>query len=386
MGMWRGLLASFLSLGLLACGDGSSSSLAETGPVDSGSVELADLRSVSEWERLFRSAMDSDRRRSWPMARSGDSWDHYNLAYSVDGFTAMFEASLNEEYLTQPLEYINAVIASASKSSQLTNSSFKDNFLGWASYKHPSRSLHGDEYPLFESYFWRYVAKLLRVMHDQSDFIQNEQHLRSYDNIKNFLETHIFDKWTSRGKRHIYRNRTHMAAHWALIALELRAFSESPRRLELAEQIVRNIDTNMPIHGSSLRAQFRPNPTVDGGVIWYSSWNQSYGRPQDVAHGNNVVAYLVEAAERGSHWKVEDLRSIGETLLQSLWPEPGPKRSFPAFVDGSGEGNGWFSDGFIKLGRIDPRIQQKLEDHPIGRGVQLYGNAALNLRKLTERH
>lgn len=43
-----------------------------------------------------------------------------------------------------------------------------------------------------------------------------------YEDLLRFTEVNIFDKWFSRGVRaYIYRDRTHMAAHWASIALDL---------------------------------------------------------------------------------------------------------------------------------------------------------------------
>ena len=55
---------------------------------------------------------------------------------------------------------------------------------------------------------------------------------------------------------------------------------------------------------------------------------------------------------------------------------------YAGFVDGSGKGNGWFNDGFMKLGRYDIEIQKRLETHQVGRGVQFYGNGALNASRL----
>jgi hypothetical protein len=65
-----------------------------------------------------------------------------------------------------------------------------------------------------------------------------------------------------------------------------------------------------------------------------------------------------------------------------LWKPEAVGDRFAAFVDGSGKGNGWFNDGFMKLGRYNAEIQKRLETHSVGRGVQFYGNGALNAHRL----
>jgi hypothetical protein len=47
-----------------------------------------------------------------------------------------------------------------------------------------------------------------------------------------------------------------------------------------------------------------------------------------------------------------------------------------------GQDNGWFSDGFVKLGRYDRATQRRLEDHQIV-NAQLAANMALNAKTLS---
>jgi hypothetical protein len=47
-------------------------------------------------------------------------------------------------------------------------------------------------------------------------------------------------------------------------------------------------------------------------------------------------------------------------------------------VDGSGTSSGFFSDGFLNLGRYDPRVQDRFKNHNVGRQVQIYGAGARN--------
>jgi hypothetical protein len=76
------------------------------------------------------------------------------------------------------------------------------------------------------------------------------------------------------------------------------------------------------------------------------------------------------------------VRALTVALDSVIWPSDG---QYAQFVDGSGTGDGWFNDGFMKLGRYDARLQLRLETHPVGENTQYFGNAALNVRLLSER-
>ena len=335
-----------------------------------------DLLDVAAWESRFRARIDAEHGNNQKLARSEDSFLHYQLAYHLDGFTAMYEASGKADYLDYALGYTREVIDSAKPSSAIANSQYRDDFLGWKADEHPNPRIDGKEYPLFESYFWRYAARMLRVMKATGLIDRDPSYRAAYADILAFLEVHVFDKWLARGEDNIYRSRTHMAAHWAFIALELSRLSEDDQRRKQAEAIVERIN-------QALRANMRPHPEVAGGYFWDAAWNSTVRPGQDVPHGNGVVAYLVEAAELDAGWSIEDMQALAHTFDQAIWRRDEDGRtSYAQFVDGSGKGRGWFNDGFIKLGRFSLALQRRLADHQVGRNTQLFGNAALNARRL----
>ena len=49
-------------------------------------------------------------------------------------------------------------------------------------------------------------------------------------------------------------------------------------------------------------------------------------------------------------WSAAEIASFSRTLTSFVL---GDNRHNPQFVDGSGKGNGWIADGFVKLGRYD---------------------------------
>ena len=131
----------------------------------------------------------------------------------------------------------------------------------------------------------------------------------------------------------------------------------------------------MPNYPSSLRGQLRPNPVDPSAYFWSDVWGSVSQPGQDVSHGNAVLSYIVEAKDHGRFWNNADIAAFS-TLLKIIWPKP---RTYTAFVNGSGTDNGWFSDGFVKLGRYNPAVQQQLERHQVV-NAQYAANMALNAK------
>lgn len=336
-------------------------------------TEPVTLVPVNVWEDRFLEAWEYELETAIPLSRSPDSWDHYTLSYDVDGNTAMFRATGRTRYLDRALEYAENVVATARPSASLSTSQYQDDYRGWVSLQ---RDLNrpGIEVPLYESYLWRYITTLLRVMQETPSVADDPAYRDRYQRLLDFAEVHVFEKWYVRGQENIYRSRTHMAAHWALIALNLSLITTDPDRRARYRQVVDDIDQHLPNLPSSLREQLRRNPVDPSAWFWDDAWG-SYRRPgQDVSHGNGVIAYLVEARDRGGYWTDADLAGFESLLVNVIWPGG---RTYRNFVDGSGTGNGWFSDGFVKLGRYDPAVQQRLDRHAVVNS-HFAANMALN--------
>ncbi|WP_242588511.1 hypothetical protein [Corallococcus macrosporus] len=314
-----------------------------------------------------------------PWSNSRDSWDFYNLAYGLDANTAMYRATGRRAYLDRALLYVNNLVASARVSSALPGSQFKDGYLGWTSALSVPA---GQEVPLYESYCWRYVTRLLRVIRETPDLYASATYRAQYDRLLAFTEKNIFDKWFTRGANDfIYRNRTHMAAHWAFISMDLSRMTPDPERKARYLEVFDNINRGMPNFPSSLRSKLEPNPDHPAAWFWNDRWDSDAQPGQDVAHANNVLAFIVEAHDAGMEWKDADIRGFVATLNTVIWPAP---RVYAEFVDGTGTGDGWFNDGLMKLGRYDIDLQRRLEQHRVGQNSQFFANGALNVRLLSE--
>jgi hypothetical protein len=139
-------------------------------------------------------------------------------------------------------------------------------------------------------------------------------------------------------------------------------------------EIVHNIDRHLPNYQSSLHAQLHPDPRDPNAYWWNDVWGSTQRPGQDVSHGNGVVAYVVEAHDLLGDWTTEDVRRLSRTLTDYV---VGTSTRHPAYVDGSGRGNGWIADGWVKLGRYDPAVQALLQTYGV-QNSQYYAAMAVN--------
>ncbi len=338
----------------------------------------APLRTVAAWEQLFLGRWNSEHTADYlPRSNSLDSWQFYNLAYGIDANTAMYRATGKTQYLDRALLYVNNVVKNAKLSSSLSKSQFKDSYLGWASARSDTV---GKEVPLFESYCWRYVTRLLRVIRETPALYGNATYRAQYDKLLAFTEKNIFDKWYKRSPNsYIYRSNTHMASHWAFISMDLSRMTTDAARKATYLTVFNNINRNLPNSTSSMRQQLRAGFTSTSTYFWNSVWGSTARPGQDVAHANGMMAYIVEAHDAGMEWTDDDIRKFTATFNSVIWPSA---TRYADYVDGSGTGNGWFNDGLMKLGRYDANVQRRLEAHGVGKNITFYGNGALNAKLL----
>lgn len=347
-----------------------------------GRARLPSILPVSHWVAKADRDLPYAHADSVARSKSSDSWQFYSLAHYLDASVSLFEATAEDRHLHRALLYVQNVVNTATPSSSRADSRYSDDYLGWGQYSHPhmTQQQAGLEYPLFESYFFRYAARLLRVMKARN--LHAGALAGQWQGLVHFLETHLFEKWMTRNEGHIYRSRTHMASHWAYICLELKRCTSSRSNARTYQQVVDNIDwEGLPTYpGQSLRGQLHSNSERSFAYYWSDVWGSRELPGQDVAHGNGVLSYLAEAQKIGRHWKRRDLRRMVVTLKRVIWPKPGRGSRY---VDGSGVGNGWFHDGWIKLSRYDVKLHQRFEQHTT-MALQAYANMAVSAAMLID--
>jgi hypothetical protein len=353
-------------------------------------AQISDIRPVSYWESKLLGAWereDRDKYSGW--SDNADSSWYYFLAYPIDGLTAMYEATGNTVYLDRALHYINNMINHAQVSGSMPTSQYKDNYIGWVATENNNK-----ETPLYESYVWRYILKLLRVIKETPALYSNPIYKPYYDSILEFSEVNIFDKWYERGLDNIYRSNTQLASHWGYICLEISLLTTNTTRKQRCQQVYTKINTDLAPHWpSSLRGQIKPHPKDSSAYFWDYDWGKATMPGQDTSHGNNIVSYMLESYDKGIYWTGADVTGINNLLMKILWNKstsaPTFADTFEGTYDGSATGN-FQSDGFVKLGRYDINTQKVYEaygEHSMGVQshylTQLYGNLALNAKRLS---
>jgi hypothetical protein len=331
------------------------------------------LKSAAAWADAFDQQWRATRVQVRGWAASGDSWQQYRLAYSVDALTSAYLATGRTAYVEDALALLDAVAASSRPSALISGSRFHDRYRGWASGL-PADG--GDEVALYESYLWRYGTGLLRVVRQDPALWRRPDLRSSYVRLLPVAVHDVFGKWWSRGPdSYIYRERVHLSAHWALIAVNLELLDASQQRRTRYARVIREfVQGSVAERRPGLRTQLVASPFDPQAWFWSDVWG-SYDLPgQDVSHGNAVVAFAVEAHDLGIAITDEDIRRFEYTMTSRVWPDRGPGAEH---VDGSGTGTGWFSDGFVKLGRYDAALQARLEWHQPANG-QFYAALALN--------
>jgi len=296
---------------------------------------------ADDWKALFDQRFNSQMHSLWEgYSTCNDSYYYYHLGYGIDALTAMYEATDLTSYLDEALIYVNNVIDDAVSAPQ-----YHDGYLGWLSLTETVNQ----EVPLYESCMWRYVTRLLQVMKD-SGLSTNPTYSAQYNEILAFTEANMWDKWYHRGtnQQYIYRSRTHMASHWAYIALNLYTLTTDTGKKPEYQAVYQNINNDM----RDVLQNVSPNA-----YFWNSTW---YGVTpayvQDVSHGNHMLSYILECYRRGIFWTSQDVVKFANTLKEICWNPT--THEFADYVDGTyGPVGGWDNtgrfqaDGWVKLGR-----------------------------------
>jgi len=329
---------------------------------------------VGYWEHRFDAQASALWRYNLPKSRSSDSFDFYNMAYGLDAYVSIFEATGLTSYLDIALKLVDNVIESSAESRTLGPAAYQDRFRGWVSQR---PDVLGQEVTLFESFCWRYVCRLLTAMKKNTGVYHDRTYRSRYDNILAFTEQNIFDKWYDRGVNTYYPANTHMASHWAYISLHLGRHTLDKVRRVRCDTIRADIDSvGLPNHSrASLKSQMQVGAVFPGAVFWNENWGQEERPGSDVNHGNAVVSYIAEGRDYGTTWTSNDIAEFSTTLTNVIMPKE------PLYVDGTGRGLGALADGFVKLGRFEAAVQASLEKHPVQNG-QYMAAMAENARRL----
>jgi hypothetical protein len=314
------------------------------------------------------------------LAASGNyKQEYYRLAYHIDGLVQIWQATGDNYYLEECLGLIYMTLDDARP--------VTGGYLGWSSANNP------DGHALWDSYYWRFVATLTRIMHQSPSLLKIENkrggtYQDDFNTLLNFGEKNIWQRYEYYGLNNFYRSRTHMASHWARIGLEFYIITKKSKYLKVFKNISAG---NMFKRPSNLRNQFFRSNKHPTALLWDQKWGVHKGSAiQDTAHAGAIVSFVVLAYENKCYWNNEDISGLINTINNFIWkPSDGPE--VLKYVNGTG---GYYEPGgrlheWLNLGRFDENLQKRIkiqytEKNRAYFGTQLFGIAALNEKILLD--
>ncbi len=367
----------------------------------------------NDWSNLFRQSYYTSFKKGFPPLKVyWDSLGNSNLvtileplSYGLDAILAMYETTDSMSYLNDAIAITNNYIDKAQVTGNIPGNTFrlKDSYRGWIERGGDSTSgIYHSETVLSEIYFFQYVTRLLKNIHQTPSLLKINRIKRFYDQTLDFVETNIWDKWVNRGIRYandkdnyLLLSRTHMASHWAYIAAELSFLTNSSEHKAAYLSFVHLYNTQLENNFYKYDKYISWNQTWDTPQDKESRKHNNDDKVQDVSHANLVVSYIVEAYDLGL-WKDSDaVQRIINTLEDKLWdPQNCVFRdniNGTMFKSGQKGSVGSFqADGFVKLTRYDSSLFKIYEKFVSCSGFlttwnqygQLFANLALSKKLL----
>lgn len=347
-------------------------------------------QSVTYWKNLFdeywndplykMSKTTLHKRGALNAAKSANyEQEYYYLAYHIDGLIQLWQATGDNHYLEECLELIYITIDKARP--------VKGGYLGWPAKNSP------DGFPLWDSYYWRYVATLTRIMCQSPNLLKTENprggtYQDDFDTLLSFGEKNIWSRYESYGLNNFYRSRTHMASHWARIALEFYIVTAKTKYKKVFDNISNGKMHKRP---SNLRNQLFYEPKNPEAALWDSKWGVEKGSAiQDTSHGGAIVSFWIIAFENNYYWSKKDINSLIITLNDFAWTSMDGEE-VKKNIDGTGgyHGPGGRLHEWLNLGRYDRKLQERIKNQYVGKNykyyaTQLFGIAALNEKILID--
>lgn len=303
----------------------------------------------------------------------GSSYRLMEFSRGIGALLAMFEATGSPEYLSEVLDLSEKLISKAQlgKSIQNNPNSFKDEYYGWANINKSGNSQTGDhlrEYPLYESYLFRYLAKTVYLIRNGANIHNTSSLLVRGNKLQDYIEKNGWEKWYVRGEKnssgcfpHLFRSRAHMTSHWAMVALYLREVTNDQTKRDQYNHLLTLYNKQLKDNFNLIGNAYKWNMTWDSAWPIGTDCNPATKKSivQDVSHGNHVVTYIIESYELSQgEWTQQDIQFLSNTFKEIVYDKA--QQRF------NGDLNGKFianmadglrmSDGFIKLARYDKEI------------------------------
>jgi len=301
-------------------------------------------------------------------SRSGDSYQFMELRRPLGALNTIISVTSDSALIQEQITLINNVLDTAKKSKNIPNnkSEFKDDYKGWVAVNTNTKneSSKYQEIPLFESYSFLYIAQFLYLLKENDWVEKSDENMKWWKSTLAFIEQNIWQKWYDRslhkyGNNYGYfiRERTHMGAHWAGIAMYLNRLTENSKIINQTNTLVSQYDILLKRNLKIKNNAYIWNSTYDDISGTYAP-RRSGSVMQDVSHGNHVVTYIIAAYELGNdNWTKNDIQYLANTVKWLIYNKS--RNRFYTNVDGTGSLS-WtgLGDGWLKLRVYDKDVAE----------------------------
>jgi len=306
------------------------------------------------------------------LSATGSSHDFEEISYGIDALRNMYKVTLDTMYLNDGISLINRVISLAEKTHEIARNNFplKSKELGWID-NNSGTYMQGQESSLYEGKLFKSVLPLIYEIQKCPNLVNQSQYKEFVDRTSIFIRDNVWKKWFNRSYlvpepcgKYIFDGRTHMASHWATIALYLSKMFGGKEDGGYSAALSK--------YNASLKANMKRHPLNRKAVIWNSTWDKGWfvstgcrklqeaTEVQDMSHGNEVVSYIIKSYELGFFWTKKDIKRLVLLTTEILWLPSAS--SFCFLIDcGQRKKTAYFiAEGFAKLGKFSSKLTSQL--------------------------
>lgn len=312
----------------------------------------------------------------------------YQMGNHLDAVIQAWLATSHLPYLEKALTWVESMISTSRPSNTLESfftdkGAWDDTYLSWDGVTASSTGskVSAGQAPQNEAQLFKHALYL--VAHVQRTAGLGDDHYLRAEQIRSWVETHVFEKWYVRAKGGqtpdmgwlLLEQANHMDffARWANITFLLQVTANHsaagltnaanwPRILLLHSRLVDGYD---PVTMSGVTRGIKPNmhDHMSNPSWWW--WPRLFsdavsGSGDDISHSNMLVRYISDSIEFGSSdWGTSDLDRLKKTFREAIWDGNLAEPSTAKYILGeSGYGSNWIADGWMSLGLGDASMQE----------------------------
>ena len=278
---------------------------------------------IAKLESQVLRVLDPDRIHS---RISNDAVRMYFVWPAIDGLVSLYEA-------TGKTTYVEHAVSWSKRYRDMGRDEDGDGCLDW-----DSSWIEGRNHGHVE---WRAADGVARTVALILTDPRLEVHRADGEALLDFLETHVWGKWTGGFSDSGSRTTvTHFIGRMGNIALGLyQATGKDTYQEFLAHR------------GKELKGGLHLNEK--DAYIWYTYTGEQRGRRKvvDTSHAGDTVNFIVEAHRAGIVFDQTDIRRLVNTVKRNLWNSSLPTPQFQDYIHGGPETSKWSTGGYGRTGR-----------------------------------